>query len=344
MNDIKTFVKMSSGLCTLYCNAARNACQKTAGTKMQDRFTITLPGLGAVRLKEGIPEGEMRPFQMVDVIKKVTCKTTDADRQFALHLQLKVPDPEPASGVRAGMDLGVRHLAAAVDEDGNESLHNVSGGCKRYDGDRIDKSRSEQSRHRRGSGRWNKSGYKIRKELKKISNRQRHEEIRVARQVVSGRSVICMEDWNLAWASASNGHTGKTGLNRSMAYSRMGAFRDQVKWQMKKKIGGMIRLVDRKDTSTMCSRCRGADKGSRNGEDFRCTLCGWHHHADKNAAKSILTKHVTHGGTGGQPHDHGGAIAGIGGRHKARGSRTWPSGDGLSGRPAWTRQRRESRI
>ena len=74
----------------------------------------------------------------------------------------------------AGMDLGVRHLAAVAGEDGCESLHDVSGGCKRYDGDRIDKSRSEQGRRRRGSGRWNKTGHKMRRELKRISSRQRH--------------------------------------------------------------------------------------------------------------------------------------------------------------------------
>ena len=281
--------------------------------KMVDRVTVKLPGLGAVRLKEGMgknaPEGELRSFQMVDITGKVTCRTTDTRRQFMLHLQLEVPDPAPATGPKAGMDLGVKHLAAVVDEDGNETLHDVAGGCKRHDGDKVDRMRSERSGHRHGSGQWRKWGFKIRTELEKISNRQHHEEIRVARQVVDGRSVICMKDWDLAKASASNGNAGKSGLNRSMAYSRMGAFRDQVEWQMKK-LGGRTKFVDRKNTSTTCARCGRMDKKSRNGEDFRCASCGWYHHADKNAAKNILTNDVPDPGTGGQPHDYGDAIAG----------------------------------
>ena len=66
--------------------------------KMRDPFTVFLPGLGNVRLKEGIPKGEPGSFQMIDCTRKVTCRTADADRRFALHAQLKVPDPKPATG------------------------------------------------------------------------------------------------------------------------------------------------------------------------------------------------------------------------------------------------------
>ena len=206
------------------------------------------------------------------------------------------------------MDLGVRHLAAIADECGNETLHNVSGGCRRSGGDRIDKMRSERTNSKKGSHSWRNLGRKIRKEIRKVSNCQHHEEIRVARQAASGKSMIFMEEWDLTKARAAGG-SAKSGLNREMAYSRMGSFRDQVRWQMKK-MGGNTNLVDKRNTSLTCARCENVDKKSRNGESFHCTACGWYHHADKNAARNILTKGRLHVEAGGQSRHTGGAIAG----------------------------------
>ena len=259
-------------------------------------------------MKEGIPKGEHRSFQMIDCTRKVTCRTTDADHRFILHVQLEIPDPRPAAGNQAGMDLGVRHLAAIADECGNETLHNVAGGCRRRDGDKVDRMKSEQAGHKKGSRAWRKAGRQIRKKLRRISNRQHHEEIRVARQVASGKSMIFMEEWDLTRARAAGG-SAKAGLNREMAYSRMGSFRDQIRWQMKK-AGGSTVLVDKRNTSRTCARCGRIDKKSRNGESFHCTACGWHHHTDKNAARNILTKGRLHVEAGGQPRHAGGAIAG----------------------------------
>ena len=173
--------------------------------KMRDPSTAFLPGLGNVQLKEGIPKGEPRSFQMIDCTRKVTCRTTDADHRFILHVQLEIPDPRPAAGNQAGMDLGVRHLAAIADECGNETLHNVAGGCRRRDGDKVDRMKSEQAGHKKGSGAWRKTDRQIRKKLRRISNRQHHEEIRVARQVASGKSMIFMEEWDLTRARAAGG-------------------------------------------------------------------------------------------------------------------------------------------
>ena len=131
--------------------------------KMRDPSTAFLPGLGNVQLKEGIPKGEPRSFQMIDCTRKVTCRTTDADHRFILHVQLEIPDPRPAAGNQAGMDLGVRHLAAIADECGNETLHNVAGGCRRRDGDKVDRMKSEQAGHKKGSGAWRKTDRQIRK-------------------------------------------------------------------------------------------------------------------------------------------------------------------------------------
>ena len=116
---------------------------------------------------------------MIDITGKVTRKIRDGGREFKLHLQIEVPDPEPATGgggggggsgggreCKAGLDLGVRHLAAVADEDGGEKLYNVPGGYKRHDGDRIEQLKSLRSRCQAGSRRWKEIGRKIVHELK----------------------------------------------------------------------------------------------------------------------------------------------------------------------------------
>ena len=279
--------------------------------KLRDDGTVFLPGLGGVRPRTEIPEGRFVSFQMIDITNKVTRKTNDGDRRFKLHLQVEVPDPEPATGCKAGIDLGVRHLAAVADEDGNEKLYNVPGGCRRHDGDKIDRLKSRRSKCVRGSRKWGKAGRMIQRELKKISDRQKHDETGIARRITKGLSAVFLEDMDLTKMRRSNGKAPKTGLNREMAYSRMGEFRSQVEWQMKKK-GGVSKRVEYKNTSQRCAVCGTVDKKSRNGKSFACTACGWYHHADKNAAKNILDNDCLHMGAGGQAHKNsGGTIAGV---------------------------------
>ena len=72
--------------------------------KLRDDGTIFLPGLGEVRPRTRVPEGRPVSFQMIDITGKVTRKTRDGDREFKLHLQIEVPDTEPATGgCKAGL-------------------------------------------------------------------------------------------------------------------------------------------------------------------------------------------------------------------------------------------------
>lgn len=274
--------------------------------------TVRLPGVGTVRIKGGfIFPGEPRSFQIADKTRKVTAKITDATREFELCVQFEVPQPEADRTKPAkGMDLGVANLAATTDSGGNERLWNVSGGCRRHDGDGIDMLKSRRSRYGRGSRRWKKIGRHIRRESRKIRNRQIHEETRIARAITDGIGRLFREDLNFASMRRSNGHSGKTGLNREMGYSRIGTFASHVGWQAKK-AGVPVGKVDPRRTSITCFACGFTDKRSRNGPDFACTFCGWHNHADKNAAGTILLIGCLPPGTGGKAHYHSGrAIAG----------------------------------
>jgi IS605 OrfB family transposase len=51
--------------------------------------------------------------------------------------------------------------------------------------------------------------------------------------------------------------------------------------------GKSVILVDSRFTSQKCSRCGHTYKGNRKGNDYRCRNCGFHSHADRNAALNI---------------------------------------------------------
>ena len=277
---------------------------------------IRLPGIGIVKTRSGLPQlrGEPRSFKLVDRTRKVTRLTANADREFELHLQALVPDALPdRTKAAGGMDLGVKHLAATADSNGGERLHNMRGGCRRYRGDRIDKLKSRQSGLRRGSRKWKEAGRQVRAHLTKVRNRQRHEEIRIARSIAAAMSTLFIEDLKLERMTRSNGHPGKTGLNREMRYSRLGSFRDEVVWQMEK-AGGDVVKVDARNTSITCFACGFMDRRSRDAESFTCTFCGWYHHADKNAAGNLLLTGCLRPETGGKAHYHDGGAANAG-RH-----------------------------
>ena len=140
--------------------------------------------------------------------------------------------------------------------------------------------------------------------MRKISNRQKYEEIRIAPAITAGMSRLFREDLNFDALRRSNGHRGKTGLNREMGYSRMGAFASQVDWQAMKN-GAPVEKVDPRNTSTTCFACGFTDRRSRDGPDFACTFCGWQNHADRNAAGVILLTGCLRPETGGKARYHG---------------------------------------
>ena len=158
---------------------------------------------------------------------------------------------------------------------------------------------------------WKEIGRKVTHELKKMpflrhqtgKNTTRPDGNDIARRITKGLSVLFLEERDAGFdqdeAIQRGGITRPrrskiAGLNRGvrllhfceMAYSRMGEFRIQLEWQMKKK-GGISRRVEHAHTSQRCAACQIVDKKSRNGESFVCVSCGWCHHADKNAAKTF---------------------------------------------------------
>ena len=285
-----------------------HALTTRAAPTLHENGIVRLPGIGTVRLRSAMPDGMIKSFQMVDITGKITRRTTPRDRKFMLHVQVDVADPQPAVGKHAGMDRGINNLVAVSDSHGNERLYNLPSGCRRYKGDKVDRMRLEQSRHRPDSRAWKRRGRDIKRLQHRIACKQKNAEREIARRVTAGIAAMFTEGLRLDAMGRKGRTSAKRGLNRELKYARLGSIGAAIGWEMKKKNGLML-PVDPANTSRTCARCKIAEKESRDKEDFNCVFCGWYHHADTNAAGNIKVKGRPQLWTGGQAHDSGVVIA-----------------------------------
>ena len=75
---------------------------------------LYLPGIGLVLATSKIPDGDIRPFQLVKTTRKITRLTRPDDRTFRLHVQVKEPERSESKSAR-GIDVGAVHMAATAD-------------------------------------------------------------------------------------------------------------------------------------------------------------------------------------------------------------------------------------
>jgi putative transposase len=82
----------------------------------------------------------------------------------------------------------------------------------------------------------------------------------------------------------------KAGLNRAILDNAPGERRRQLAYKAPR-FGSELRLVPAPFTSQTCSACGVRDPESRQGcgREFACTHCGHQAHADRNAARNIMT-------------------------------------------------------
>jgi len=80
----------------------------------------------------------------------------------------------------------------------------------------------------------------------------------------------------------------KAGLNRSILDNTPGERRRQLTYKAAR-FGSELRMVPAPGTSQTCSACGTRDPESRQGcgRAFACTACGFHAHADWNAARNL---------------------------------------------------------
>jgi putative transposase len=151
------------------------------------------------------------------------------------------------------------------------------------------------------SSNWKKLKRKISKLYSKVANIRQDFLWKAARAIAKNHGFIVLEDLRTKNMSKSASGTveklgkkvaQKSGLNRSIL--RQGWYMFQTMLTQKAiEFGGILVLVDPKNTSRECSRCGWVDKDNRVDQShFECQKCRLKINADINAALVILARGI----------------------------------------------------
>jgi putative transposase len=248
--------------------------------------TVTLPKLGIVRLRHS------RPAQ--GKLKSITLRYERGRWMASLLTEREVHAPCPPATTEVGLDFGV--IVAMMPSAGTpiELPQRIS----RYER-RVKRLQQSVSRKNRGSANRKKAIGRLADLHARIAAIRRDFLHQQTTELVRGHALIAIEDLDVKGMTASACGTrespgfnvrGKAGLNRAMRRSAWSAARGMLEYKTML-AGAVVQAVPPQHTSTTCSSCGYRSSENRKKQAvFRCIACDHSEHADRNAAKNILTK------------------------------------------------------
>jgi len=258
---------------------------RLTGSIHVEEVRIKLPRLGRIRLKES---GYL-PHES-DAIHIVSVTVSECAGRWFVSLQVEeeLPDPEPACGPPAGIDLGVKTLA---------SVSHGGGVCIRYENPRAIYSGARKlrglqkklSRQKKGSNRREATRKRIARQHYRIAC-ARSDAIHKATSSVVAKakppemrpSRVGIEDLN------ASGMMKNRSLARAVADASFGEFRRQMEYKCSWYGIELVVLNRFEATSKVCSRCGWVDESlTLSDRVFRCRACGHVSDRDDNAADNI---------------------------------------------------------
>ncbi len=194
-------------------------------------------------------------------------------KDFYLHVSMEANDPAVVDEVKVlGTDRGIKNIAVCSDNTF-------------YNGKIIKNVRAHYAKLR---GELQSKGTRsAKKKLKEMSRRERRfvTDINhcIAKAIVAkDYTVFALENLTKIRVQKRRGAEQNRKLNNWSFYQL-----EQFLRYKAKALGKRVILVDSRYTSQKCSRCGHTYKGNRDASDFLCRACGFHVHADLNAARNI---------------------------------------------------------
>ncbi|WP_405137399.1 RNA-guided endonuclease InsQ/TnpB family protein [Nocardia sp. NBC_01388] len=244
-----------------------------------------LPKLGWVRFRFSRPlDGDVRSATI----------SRDGDVWFVSFLvddETCTPEKH-ASTSAVGVDRGVVVAIACSDNTLRDRQFATPGEDERYR--RLQK---RLMRQRRNSANRSKTRVAMRRLKRRERNRRKDFAAYSADQLATRYGMVVIENLCVrnmtrsARGSVAEPGTGvaqKSGLNRAILDKGWHIFELALR-NVARRTGCHIVKVPPAYTSQRCSQCGAVDPKSRESQaEFRCTACGYHEHADINAAKNIL--------------------------------------------------------
>ena len=255
---------------------------------------VRVPGVGEVRLRKGrtVPENYGRVFIV-----------TTNGRWYAVFEAHREPAPLPLTGKAAGVDRGVRVLAALSD---GTTIANLRPGSQRQalverHARALDAVTVKDAAGRPVNGKAPARIAAVRRLARakeREANARRDWLHKVSRGIVDRFDVIALEDLRLRGMTRSAKGTvaapgrhvaAKAGLNRALLDAGFGILATLIR-EKAEYAARTIAGVDPRYSSQTCAECGAVAKASREGAQFCCVGCGHVDDADVNAARVILLR------------------------------------------------------
>lgn len=252
---------------------------------LKPRAFVVLPKLGAVEYRRSriIPEGA--------TVAQATIREECGRWYVSVTVRetLEVLDMSGDTSM-AGLDLGVRHFAAVYD-GADSAFYDIPAPVKkklrRLDGRirRLQSVRSAKMERKAFGSAYRKLCMKIRKLWLKVRRIRLDSLHKLTSRMAESQRHAAVEALEVRRMTRSDGACRRD-INRSILEQGWYLFRTLLRYKLERR-GRRLVEVNPAFTSVTCSICGDRSKSNRDGERFRCTVCGHKDHADVNASKNI---------------------------------------------------------
>lgn len=235
---------------------------------------------------------------IVGRVKTIQIKRQGRHWVLVLSCDEVPPNPQPATGRQAGIDVGIASFATTSN---GEHIDNPRWG--RVAAAELAAAQQRLARAKRGSSNRARLRETVAARHRKIANRRKDFHHKQARTLVSRYDLLVVEGLAIAnmvrrpkpksdpdnpGQFLPNGARGKSGLNRSISDAGWGQFVSIL--CAKAEDAGRIWIeVDPRHTSDGCEKCGYAARENRVSQtEFVCQRCSHRAQADEHAARNIL--------------------------------------------------------
>lgn len=259
-----------------------------------DNSTVSLPGLGHVRLAEEqsyqFPNNWLygaRSFRLMYVTPDRDAKP--AERTYRLYITYKIQNvPKRKTGQTVSIDRGIINPTVVTRFDEGVALNTITYDTTtafKENAWQNDKTRKRLSKTNKHSRNHRELQAERKRKNRENANRREYAEWLLAKEICRDTRLVILEDLKIAAMTRKGRY--KKWLNREMRFVRHSAIVRKVEIVAARK-GVKVVRVNPKNTSKLCYKC--SSEGEREGERFECERCGRIAHADTNATHNIYKR------------------------------------------------------
>jgi putative transposase len=226
--------------------------------------------------------------------KNVTISFDGQHWYVTIQTQREIEAPVHGSERSVGIDLGITKFAALSDG----TFLDGANAFQKYQ-KRLAMLQRRMARKVKFSRNWRKAKAKVSRLHRKIASVRNDMLHKASTTISKNHAVVVLEDLRVTNMTASAKGTierpgrnvrAKSALNRRVLDQGWGHFRRQLAYKLEWN-GGVLLLVDPRDTSRTCAVCGHISKENRQTQAaFRCVACQHVSNADTNAAINILRR------------------------------------------------------